>query len=141
MTLDMHEHLERMLIRLKLRAIRDHLDNLIDEAARADLTICEALTLFCEREIASKEQRRSIDKAQVRELSTDRFVANGEAIFCLAHPGSERHTLPQPSGGKSSLPDIPCCSCPPRRWSPPSPRPTPKESWRRSCHSWQSPDC
>lgn len=93
MTLDMHEHLERMLTRLKLRAIRDQLDNPIDEAARADLTIREALTLFCEREIARKDHRRievsfglarfpferdiagfdfdaqpSIDKAQVREL-------------------------------------------------------------------------
>lgn len=112
MTLDMHEHLERMLTGLKLTAIRDQLDNLIDEAARADLTIREALTLFCEREIARKEQRGiemsfglahfpyvrdiagfnfdsqpSIDKAQVRELSTGRFVANGEAVLLLGPPG------------------------------------------------------
>ncbi len=112
MTLDMHEHLERMLTRLKLTAVRDQLDNLIDEAGRADLTIREALTMFCEREIARKEQRRiemsfglarfpfvrdvagfdfdaqpSIDKAQVRELSTGRFVANGEAVLLLGPPG------------------------------------------------------
>jgi len=40
-----------MLTRLKLTAIRDQLDSLVDEAARRELTIREALTLFCEREI------------------------------------------------------------------------------------------
>ena len=40
--------------RLKLTAIRDQLDSLIDEAARRELTIREALSLVCEREIASK---------------------------------------------------------------------------------------
>jgi hypothetical protein len=45
MALDLPDHLERMLTRLKLTAIRDQLDNLIDEAGRRDLTIREALTL------------------------------------------------------------------------------------------------
>ena len=35
MTLDAPDHLERMLTRLKLTAIRDQLDSLLDEAARA----------------------------------------------------------------------------------------------------------
>ena len=48
-----------MLTRLKLTAIRDQLDSLIDEAARRDLTIREAVSLFCEREIARKDERRS----------------------------------------------------------------------------------
>ena len=112
MILDPHEHLERMLTRLKLTAIRDQLDNLIDEAGRRDLTIREALTMFCEREIARKDHRRiemsfglarfpfvrsisgfdfeaqpSIDKAQIRELCTGRFVANGEAVLLLGPPG------------------------------------------------------
>ncbi|MFC5565930.1 IS21-like element helper ATPase IstB [Rubellimicrobium aerolatum] len=106
------DHLERMLTRLKLTAIRDQPDNLIDEAGRGDLTIREALTLFCEREIARKDQRRiemsfglarfpfvrdlsgfdfaaqpSVDKAQIRELSTGRFIANGEAVLLLGPPG------------------------------------------------------
>ena len=34
---------------LKLTALRDQLDSLIDEAARRDLKIRKALTLFCER--------------------------------------------------------------------------------------------
>ncbi|MCB8840246.1 IS21-like element helper ATPase IstB [Aurantimonas sp. VKM B-3413] len=109
---DMHEHLERMLTRLKLTAIRDHLDSLLDEAGRHELTIREALTLFCEREIARKDQRRidmgmglakfpfvrdlagfdfdaqpSVDKAQIRELTTGRFVANGQAVLLLGPPG------------------------------------------------------
>ena len=109
---DMHEHLERMLTRLKLTAIRDHLDSLLDEAGRRDLTIREALTFFCEREIARKDQRRidmgtglakfpfvrdlagfdvdaqpSVDKAQIRELTTGRFVSHGQAVLLLGPPG------------------------------------------------------
>ena len=49
-----HDHLTAMLNRLKLTAIRDQLDSLVDEAARRELTIREALSLFCEREIARK---------------------------------------------------------------------------------------
>ncbi len=112
MPLDLPDHLERMLTRLKLTAIRDQLDNLIDEAGRRELTIREALTLFCEREIARKNQRRiemsfglarfpfsrdlagfdfaaqpSIDRGQIRDLATGRFVANGEAVLLLGPPG------------------------------------------------------
>jgi len=49
-----HDHLVEMLNRLKLTAIRDRLDSLIDEAGRRELTIREALSLFREREIARK---------------------------------------------------------------------------------------
>jgi len=112
MTLDAPDHLERMLTRLKLTAIRDQLDSLLDEAARRELTLREALTFLCEREIARKDQRRidmamglarfpfardlagfdfgaqpSIDKAQIRELATGRFIANGEAVLLLGPPG------------------------------------------------------
>jgi DNA replication protein DnaC len=96
-----------MLNRLKLTAIRDQLDSLIDEAGRRELTIREALSPFCEREIARKDERRiemsvglarfpferdldgfdfaaqpSIDKKQIRELTAGRFIANavGEAL-------------------------------------------------------------
>ena len=50
-----HDHLVAMLSRLKLTAIRDQLDSLVDEAARGELTIREALALFCRREIARKD--------------------------------------------------------------------------------------
>src|SRR5438105_14308905 len=55
-----HDHLIAMLNRLKLTAIRDQLDSLIDEAARRELTIREALSLFCEREIGRKDERRAL---------------------------------------------------------------------------------
>jgi hypothetical protein len=42
----------------RFTAIRDQLDSLLDEAGRRELTIREAPTLFCEREIARKDQRR-----------------------------------------------------------------------------------
>jgi DNA replication protein DnaC len=95
-----HDHLMAMLNRLKLTAIRDQLDSLIDEAGRRELTIREALSLFCEREIARKDERRiemsmglarfpfvrdlngfdfaaqpSLDKKQIREIATGRFIA------------------------------------------------------------------
>jgi DNA replication protein DnaC len=107
-----HDHLVAMLSRLKLTAIRDQLDSLVDEAGRNELTIREALGLFCEREIARKDERRiemsvglarfpfvrdlagfdfgaqpSIDKGQLRELATGRFIANGEALLLLGPPG------------------------------------------------------
>ena len=107
-----HDHLVAMLNRLKLTALRDQLDSLIDEAGRRELTIRDALALFCEREIARRDQRRidmsfglarfpfvrdlagfdfgaqpSIDKAQVREIASGRFIANGEAVLLLGPPG------------------------------------------------------
>jgi hypothetical protein len=50
--------LEAMLTRLQLGAIRDQLDSLLDEAARANLTARETLALMCGREIARKDHRR-----------------------------------------------------------------------------------
>lgn len=107
-----HDHLTVLLDRLKLTAMRDQLDSLIDEAGRGELTIREALTLFCEREIARRDQRRidmafglarfpfvrdltgfdfgaqpSLDKTQIREIATGRFIANGEAVLLLGPPG------------------------------------------------------
>ena len=104
--------LAAMLTRLKLTAIRDQLDPLLAEAARRELTLAETLALLCEREIARKDERRiemalglarfpmvrdlagydfgaqpAVDKQQVRELATGRFVANGEAVLILGPPG------------------------------------------------------
>jgi DNA replication protein DnaC len=47
-----------MLTRLKLTAIRDQLDNLLDEAAKRELSLREALAFLVEREIARKDERR-----------------------------------------------------------------------------------
>jgi hypothetical protein len=53
-----HEALLAMPTRLKLTAIRDGLDTLLDEAARRDLTLREAIAFLCEREVARKDERR-----------------------------------------------------------------------------------
>ena len=103
-----HDHLVEMLNRLKLTAIRDQLDSQVDEAARRELIIREALSLFCEREIARKDERRiemsiglarfpfvrdldgfdfaaqpSVDKKQIREIATGRFLANAEVVHAV----------------------------------------------------------
>ena len=127
------DELDRMLTRLKLTAVRDQLDGLLDEAARGEMTLREALAFLCEREIARKErafvrhwsedngERRiemsfglakfplrrgpwrastpdrgpgqafaaqpSVDKGQVRDLATGRFIAHGDALLLLGPPG------------------------------------------------------
>jgi DNA replication protein DnaC len=111
MTVD-HETLIGWLTRLKLTAIRDQIDNLLDEAARRELTLREALAFLCEREIARKDERRiemavkiahfpcvrdlesfdfaaqsSLDPRQIRELAACRWVAHGEALLLLGPPG------------------------------------------------------
>src|ERR1700745_3621099 len=57
MSLD-HESLALALSRLKLTAIRDQLDSLLDEAAKRELSLREALAFLVEREIARKDERR-----------------------------------------------------------------------------------
>ena len=52
------DDLDRMLTRLKLTAVRDQLDSLLDEAVRGEMTLRDALAFLCEREIARKDQRR-----------------------------------------------------------------------------------
>jgi DNA replication protein DnaC len=107
-----HDVLIGMLGRLKLTAIRDQLDTLLDEAARRELTLREALALLCQREVARKNERRvemaskiahfptlrdldgfdfaaqqSLDKGQIRELAACRWVAHGDALLLLGPPG------------------------------------------------------
>ena len=90
--------LPEMLGRLKLTAMRDRLDGLLDEAARRELTLAETLALLCEAEVAHREERRiqmglgiakfpwvrtlegfdfaaqpSLDPKQVRELATQKM--------------------------------------------------------------------
>ena len=52
------ETLNSWLSRLKLTAIRDQLDRLLDEAAKRDLTSRDALVFLIEREVARKDERR-----------------------------------------------------------------------------------
>ena len=107
-----HERLADMLGRLKLTAIRDQLDRLMAEAARADLSLPEALALLLERELGRKHERRidmglsiakfphvcelatfdykaqpSLDAKQIKELASSRWVALGETVLLLGPPG------------------------------------------------------
>lgn len=108
----LHDHLEAMLTRLKLTAIRDGLDTLLDEAARRQLSLADTLAFLCEAEIARKDHRRiamglsiakfpfvrtlddfefdaqpSVDRRQLTELATGRWVANGDTLLLLGPPG------------------------------------------------------
>lgn len=106
------DRLDAMLTRLKLTAIRDSLDTLLDEVGRADLNARETLSMLLEREIARKDQRRiemamglarfpfardiagfefaaqpSIDPKQIRDLAACRWIAGGENVLLLGPPG------------------------------------------------------
>jgi DNA replication protein DnaC len=50
--------LTQMLTRLKLTAIRDQLDTLLDTATRRKLTLLDTVKLLCEAEVARKDERR-----------------------------------------------------------------------------------
>ena len=106
------DQLEAMLSRLKLTLLRDQLDTLLDEAARKELNLREALTFLCEAEIARKDQRRiamgtsiakfpfvrtldgfdfdaqpTVDPKLIRELATCRWVGNGDTLLLQGPPG------------------------------------------------------
>jgi len=106
------DQLDAYLTRLRLPTIRDRLDCLLDEIARREFNLREALVYLCEAEIERKETRRidmakkiahfpmyrtlesfdfkaqtSVDPKQVRELATCRWVANGDALLLLGPPG------------------------------------------------------
>jgi len=106
------EELSGMLTRLKLTAIRDQLDSLLDQAARAEMNIREALAMLCAAEVARKDERRiqmgmsiakfpfvrtlegfdydaqpSVDPKQIREIALSRWVANGDSLLLLGPPG------------------------------------------------------
>ena len=101
-----------MLTRLKLTAIRDQLDSLLDTATRRKLTLLDTVKLLCEAEVARKDERRiqmassiakfpfvrtldgfefaaqpSLDRKLIRELATCRWVGNGDALLLLGPPG------------------------------------------------------
>jgi DNA replication protein DnaC len=106
------DRLIKLLTRLKLIAVRDRLDNLLEEAVSKEMNLREALEFFCEEEVKSKDYKRiqmginlskfpfartldqfdfaaqpSLDVGQLRELSSCRWVANGDALLLLGPPG------------------------------------------------------
>jgi len=106
------------LDRLKLTAIRDQLDTLLDEAARSKMTLREALAFLVSREISRRDERRismaskiaqfpfvreldgfefdaqpSLDQGQIRELATCRWIAHGDMLLFLGPPGTGKTHL------------------------------------------------
>ena len=106
------DELVPMLTRLKLTAIRDRLDTLLDDAARQELNLREALAFFCKAEVEHKDQRRiamglsiarfpavrtlesfeyeaqpAVDPKQIRDLATSRWVGNGDTLLLQGPPG------------------------------------------------------
>ncbi len=103
-----HMHLER----LKLKRIGDLLDPISEQATKESLSYLDFLDRLLEAEAASRAERRllaktrlahfpfqktladfdfsfqpSIDRKQIQELATLRFLANGENVILLGPPG------------------------------------------------------
>jgi DNA replication protein DnaC len=139
MSLD-HQALEAMLTRLQLTLIRDQLDSLLDEAAKRELTLREAIAFLCEREVSRRNQRRvematkiahfptlrdldgfdftaqpSLDKGQIRDLAASRWVAMATRCSCSGRPASARPTSPSGLAGPPSARAIRCSSSRHRR--------------------------
>ena len=160
------DHLHQLLGRLQLTTLRDQLDTLLDEAARRELNLREALTFFCQAEVARREQRRlemaarlakfpfvrtledfdfaaqpALDPKPFRDLALCRWVANGDGVLLLGPPGSERRIWRSPWGAPPSSRAIPSCSPPPPPWSPAWPTPTAKGGWTTASATGPNPSC
>jgi len=106
------EQLYAMLTRLKLTAIRERLDTLLDEATGKGLSYRQTLYHLCRTEVEHKDARRtvmgmsiahfpcvrdlenfdygartSVDRRQMEELSAGRWIAGGENLLFLGPPG------------------------------------------------------
>jgi len=157
--------LDAMLARLQLSGIRDQLDSLLDEAARANLSARETLILLCEREIARKDHRRidmalklahfpavkelagfdfeaqpSIDPKQIPDLAASRWIANGENVLS-GRPESARRTCRSRWGERRSWPGTRCSSPRRRHWSQALPRRMANGVWMRNCSRCRSQSC
>jgi DNA replication protein DnaC len=107
-----HERLLAHLTRLKLVHVRDLLDSLLEDAAKRDLSYSDFLDGLLCAEVQSKQEKRirmgrliahfpyqrtleqfdfaaqpSIDVKVVKEISTCRFISNGENVLLLGPPG------------------------------------------------------
>lgn len=126
-----HDVLIATLDRLKLTAIRDQLDTLLDEAALSKMSLREALAFLVSREIARRDERRifmsskiaqfpfmreldgfdyeaqpSLDQEQIRELATCRWIAHGDTVLFLgpARNGQDSSgRQPRPPGDPPEL--------------------------------------
>ena len=87
-----------LLGRLKLTAMRDRLDGLLDEAARRDLTLPETLALLCEAEVAHREERRIQMGMGVAKFPYARTLGASTSLPSPRSTPSTCATLPRAGG-------------------------------------------
>jgi hypothetical protein len=106
------ENLAEILLSLKLNAMHDRLETMLDMCGTAELTHRESLALFCDIEHERRSERRitmgmriahfpfvrtldtfdfseqaSIDPGQIRDLALCRWIAAGDNTILLGPPG------------------------------------------------------
>ena len=102
MTVD-HETLTGWLTRLKLTAIRDQLDSLLDEAARRELTLREALAFLAEREVARAVERRIEMAGKIAHFPTVRASTASTSPRSLGRPAPDRELAACLGGTRRAL--------------------------------------
>jgi hypothetical protein len=85
------EQLIGMLTRLKLTALRDQLDSLLDEAARREINLREALAFLCEAEVARKGKPRIQMAMSIAHFP---FVRTLEGFDFEAQPSARPRAAP-----------------------------------------------
>jgi DNA replication protein DnaC len=108
----MHARVQERLVKLRLGNVGVRLDALLSEAARREWSFLEFLDRLLAEEMEAKQRKRvvmgmqiahfpavktldtfdflfqpTVDAKLVRELSTGRFIANGDNVLMLGPPG------------------------------------------------------
>lgn len=77
-----------MLTRLQLTAIRDQLDSLLDEAAKRELSLRDAVALLVEREVGRRDERRVEMATKIAHFPTLRDL---DGFDFAAQPSLDRN--------------------------------------------------
>ncbi|SEI21096.1 hypothetical protein SAMN05216228_106416 [Rhizobium tibeticum] len=102
-----HDLLIATLDRLKLTAIRDQLDTLLDEAARSKMNLREALAFLVSREIARRDERRISMSSKLAQFP---FVRELDGFDFEAQPSLDHGQIRDWRPAAGSLTAIRCYS-------------------------------
>src|SRR5512143_2417674 len=100
--------LPAMLTRLKLTAMRDRLDTLLDEAARNDLSLRDTLALLCTAEVLHREERRIQMGMGIAKFP---FVRTLEAFEFDAQPSLDPRQIRELAACRAGWPTARRCCC------------------------------